>query len=110
MELDADYLKIDPKDLKRITKRVSKKMLALKKKLKFDAIVFRGNSGAAIAFPVSVATGIPVVLVRKEGSHGSKVEGSCSVSKYLILDDFISSGETMKKILGEMAKWSNDSD
>ncbi len=110
MELDADYLKISPKDLKRITTRVSKKMLALKKKLKFDAIVFRGNSGAAIAFPVSVATGIPVVLVRKEGSHGSKIEGSCNVSKYIILDDFISSGDTMRKILNEMTKWNAGGD
>lgn len=31
----------------------------------FDAIAFRGTSGAAMAFPLSYITGIPLIHVRK---------------------------------------------
>ena len=76
--------------------------------VRFDALAFRGMSGAGVAYPVSYATGIPVVCVRKasDNSHGSEVESSDNeeIEKYLIIDDFISSGETIWNIIVGMNK------
>ncbi len=97
MEMSSAYLNLNPKVLKTIVNRVSKKLKTLKKKLKFDTIVIRGNSGTLVGYPVSIMTGIPVVLVRKdkESSHGDSIEGSGNMVKYIILDDFIFSGGTV---------------
>jgi adenine/guanine phosphoribosyltransferase-like PRPP-binding protein len=71
-------------------------------KHKFDSIAFRGMSGALIATPVSLALNKPLILIRKEEdvTHSSfKVEGNKACKRYVILDDFISSGETYKAIV-----------
>lgn len=67
---------------------------------KFDAIAFRGMSGAAIAFPVSYEIKIPLICVRKDSSHASDIVGGSyeEIISYLILDDFISSGQTVTEI------------
>ena len=75
----------------------------LREKLKFDALAFTGSSGSCVAFTMSVALNIPVIYVRKEGeqSHGAVVEsnsGAQRIGKYLIVDDFIASGSTVRKI------------
>ena len=74
----------------------------LHKKLKFDAVAFSGSSGCAIAFYVASKYCIPLIYVRKakEESHGSRVECNYqgNIRKYLIVDDFISSGNTIKYI------------
>lgn len=75
----------------------------LKSRLKFDAIAFTGVSGAAMAFPVSYITGIPLICVRKqEQSHGKMIEGHGNFKKYLILDDFICTGTTICRILEQL--------
>ena len=92
----------DPKDYGKLVETVVARVLELQKSLKFQAIAFRGTSGAAMAYPVSAATGIPLICIRKDGSHhGGPVEGSAliDVKKYLIIDDFISGGTTMDKII-----------
>lgn len=67
--------------------------------LQYDAIAFRGTSGAALAFPLSLSLGKPLLHVRKPGSHAtSKVEGDLTSKSYVIIDDFISSGKTLKLI------------
>ncbi len=72
-------------------------------KYKFDAIAFTGSSGAAVAFPLAMLFKIPLIYVRKDGetSHGSPVEcnARCHIKKYLIVDDFVSSGETVRRIV-----------
>ena len=90
-----------PKKLASTSKRVAKKLLKLQKTLQFDAIAFRGNSGAGIAYPVSMLTGIPLICVRKgEKSHGQKVEAAQrSIYRYVVLDDFISDGGTLESII-----------
>lgn len=77
-----------------------KVVLDLKKKLKFDVILFRGSSGAAIAYPISYLTGTRVFHIRKDGEsdHGTGVEGVGVVKKFIIIDDFISSGTTIQKV------------
>jgi hypothetical protein len=70
----------------------------------FDAIAFRGMSGALVAPIVGYLLGKPVVLVRRgENSHSKYlVEGLHEVNRYIIIDDLISSGTTINTILQMM--------
>ena len=70
-----------------------------KRKLKFDAIAFRGLSGAVVAPMVALALKKTMIAVRKSNSHGIKVCGDLGAQSYLIIDDFISSGVTIRKIV-----------
>ena len=70
-----------------------------KRKLKFDAIAFRGLSGAVVAPMVALALKKTLIAVRKSNSHGIKVCGDLGAQSYLIIDDFISSGVTIRKIV-----------
>jgi orotate phosphoribosyltransferase-like protein len=95
--------------LKDLIDEIAPKMVKLRAKLKFDVMAFRGFSGASIAYPLSYVTGIPVLLVRKtstsgrliDDSHGYVLESDSSVdiNKYVIIDDFISSGHTCRQIV-----------
>jgi adenine/guanine phosphoribosyltransferase-like PRPP-binding protein len=80
------------------------------------AIVFTGMSGAALAYPVSYLTGIPLICVRKAGikthsthwvESGSAVRDALFEGKpisYIILDDLIDSGASVKRIQRYMRK------
>ncbi len=73
----------------------------------FDAIAFCGMSGALVAPSVADALDKHLIMVRKadDGSRHSSlpVEGILE-GRYLILDDFISSGRTVKFIMAQIAK------
>lgn len=73
----------------------------------FDAIVFRGMSGALIAPSVADRLKKNLVMVRKpeDGSHHScfTVEGVAS-ERYVIVDDFISTGNTIDQIRASLAR------
>ena len=79
-----------------------------KRKLKFDAIAFRGLSGAVVAPMVALALKKTLIAVRKNRSHGIKVCGDLGAQSYLIIDDFISSGETVRKIVTGIERASID--
>lgn len=67
----------------------------------FDSIAFRGMSGAVIAGALAVRLKKPLILVRKpyDVTHSCfQVEGNKAVRRYLIVDDFICSGETVGAI------------
>jgi len=65
----------------------------------FDAIAFRGVSGALVAPAVAVAVGKPLIVVRKsEASHGRPVEGAITAKRYVIVDDFVGAGGTVRAI------------
>lgn len=70
-----------------------------------DAVVVRGTSGLSAAFAALVYVDFNLVHLRKhnDGSHGSPVEGHKPFRKYLILDDFIDSGETVRGIIADLA-------
>jgi adenine/guanine phosphoribosyltransferase-like PRPP-binding protein len=101
---------------KKLFAKTVKKTITLVKQLqkqhKFTAIAFSGSSGAALAFPVAYATGLSLIHARKrDNSHwvqdnprhkGSHVEGSMGAKKYIIIDDFISSGTTVDRILRDV--------
>lgn len=89
-----------PKYLDLIPKAV-KEIRQLRKKLKFDAIAFTGSSGAALAFPLSYFLKLPLIHVRKGQSHygSGPIEGTISSQRYLIVDDFIDRGNTIRRII-----------
>ena len=55
----------EPNRFKKTVDNTIKAINSLNKEKKINAIAFTGTSGAALAYPVSYATGIPLLCVRK---------------------------------------------
>jgi adenine/guanine phosphoribosyltransferase-like PRPP-binding protein len=75
---------------------------------RFDSLAFRGMSGAVIAPPVAIALKKHLIMVRKpeEPTHSDfPVEGNINSRKYIIIDDFMSSGKTARAIIEAVAKF-----
>lgn len=69
----------------------------------FDAIAFRGSSGAALAYPLGFLLKKPLIHIRKELGHaGIRVEGLFGAKRIAVIDDFVSSGETIRIIVEEL--------
>lgn len=66
----------------------------------FEAIAFRGVSGALVAPAVAAKLGKSLIVVRKaEARHSPyEVEGEDSIRSYLIIDDQIAGGGTIREI------------
>jgi hypothetical protein len=95
----------DPRTLRETMERATEAARKIRTTIPFDAIAFRGSSGAALAYPISAALEVPAVYVRKptESSHGRSIEGpSTEVSRYLIVDDMISSGATVRAVMAAL--------
>lgn len=82
----------------------------------FDAIAFQGMSGAVIAPILACFMEKYLIFVRKGDSYGecgvgeschssNKVEGPCGPVRFLIVDDFIAGGNTMKRIYKQVRKY-----
>ena len=71
-----------------------------------DAVAVTGKSGLSLAFATLMLIDFPLIVVRKRGenSHGNPIEGTQSVNvrKYIILDDFVSLGTTIKTMVGSI--------
>lgn len=97
------------KKLQEVIRESSATIAELKKKLKFHAIAFSGSSGGCVAFHAAIEHNIPLIYVRKpeEKSHGHHVESNFTgnIKKYLIVDDFICSGDTVKRILKDVQQY-----
>lgn len=73
--------------------------------LDFDAIAFTGFSGALIAPILALRLGKQMLLIRKssDNTHSSfRVEGDIAAEKFIIIDDCISSGSTIHRILNDI--------
>lgn len=70
------------------------------------AVIVRGNSGVSCAFAALMQENFNLCLLRKrcDNSHGSPLEGpdGFSFEKYIILDDFISTGDTVDGIIEDL--------
>jgi adenine/guanine phosphoribosyltransferase-like PRPP-binding protein len=93
----------DPKQLRSI----SRKAAMFLKKQEFDAIAVRGISGMTVGSIVSYLLDKPLIIVRKgkpvEPCHSSyTVESSIDSGTYIIIDDLISSENTIKTIVDEI--------
>ncbi len=70
-------------------------------KVQFDTIVCRGTSGLLVAPFVAMAMKKHLIIVRKsDGNHyGSPTEGYTNPGRFIIVDDFIASGNTCRTII-----------
>lgn len=73
-----------------------------------DAIACRGTSGLLIAPSVADAFGLPLIVVRKpnDGSHSSSIIEAPNMPdsfNYVVIDDLISTGNTIKTIEREIS-------
>ena len=76
-------------------------LLRILKHFDFDAIAFRGLSGALIVPTIAMMMDKTLLAVRKgEQSHSSRmVEGDYNARRYVIIDDLIASGTTVQTIV-----------
>jgi len=75
-----------------------------KSKVRFSVIAFRGVSGSLVAPLVAVKLRKKIAVVRKRSarSHADRhVEGYLE-GNYIIIDDFVESGNTCKAIMRDM--------
>ena len=90
-----------------LKKTISLCKRALKNK-NFDAIAFRGLSGTLVGPAVVVGMNKTMLAVRKrdDNSHSDMmVEGDKGAKHYIIIDDFINSGSTVRAIRKEVKKF-----
>lgn len=68
----------------------------------YDAthIVVTGKSGVSAAYAALMLVDFKLCVVRKPGesSHGMGIEGEGEVGRYILLDDFVSSGATVRRV------------
>lgn len=96
-----------PENLRNTIRRTVK---ALRPKVgEFDAIAFRGTSGALMAPIISALLKKHLIMVRKQdGHHGQyEIEGALDC-RYIILDDIIATGNTVRVIQVEIEDVSPD--
>ena len=90
-----------PESLEKIIRRI--KRIIKKHKIKFDTIGFTGMSGSLVAPILAVRLKKKMLFVRKNPnfSHGEKIEGYLG-GRVLVIDDFIETGKTIKRILNAL--------
>ena len=91
-----------PESVRKYAKQAAEAIPRMMAETNADAIVVSGNSGISIGHAALMLIEFPLVLVRKnkDNSHGTAVEGPLNhkLRRYLILDDFVSSGATVRNI------------
>jgi adenine/guanine phosphoribosyltransferase-like PRPP-binding protein len=93
---------LTPKRAKYTVKQVIR--MIKERGLEFDTIACRGVSGLLIAPIVAMRLNKIMIVVRKgENTHsGYEVEGDHGAKRYLILDDFIDGGDTVRAIIKDI--------
>jgi hypoxanthine phosphoribosyltransferase len=97
-------------------KKIIPQAAKLLKGMKFDAIAFRGMSGCLFAAPLSLRLRKPLLMVRKpcacpSSTHTKmKVEGDINAQTYIIVDDFIGTGRTVREIISTLQQWAEFDD
>lgn len=117
--INSSYLNIvfNPETLASAVRGLIKRIHAsgLEVNRDFQAIVFRGMSGALVAPIVAYELSCPVVVCRKEGdsthakgelgvSDGDYLEGWRGFTSFIVVDDFMASGKTMNAIFKTVKK------
>lgn len=90
-----------PKQLRKVVREAC----ATLKTLDFDAIAFCGLSGSLIAPILAMRLNKTLLAVRKDDEvcHSPrKVEGDFGAKRYIIVDDFIDSGDTARGIIEKL--------
>ena len=96
----------DRKKLRDRVKTLAEALPGIMEQTGADSLWVTGKSGIAIAFPLLYVMDVKIITVRKPGedSHGTTFEGADEFEpkKYLILDDFVSTGETVGRVLTQV--------
>lgn len=111
MKLNQDYHKtttalVLEKRVDQFT-AIMRSWLAARPNQPISHLVYRGVSGACMAWPLSYRLRIPVIAIRKPGetSHSydgdniGAISGDGDLCGYVIVDDFICSGNTIQRII-----------
>lgn len=105
---------LHPRSLEQFVKIALKVMRSKKfKKMypEYDTLAFSGYSGALIAPILALAMGKDMALVRKKGdvrASSYDVEGYKNIKKYIIVDDFVCSGDTAARIIKGVKQFAPD--
>jgi adenine/guanine phosphoribosyltransferase-like PRPP-binding protein len=98
---------LNPQVRKDTVKRVTKILKEFDKVRPFDAIAVSGMSGALIGSTIADRLGKGIIVVRKEDDTSThswyKVEGAIC-ERYIIIDDLIASGKTVRRIIDQIKK------
>ena len=98
---------INPERLDLVSNFLAEEINKDKEELGINSIAVTGLSGLVIGGLVSVKTNLPLILVRKDGEdkHSSyEVEFTDDLKElnYCIVDDLVSSGDTLKRIINKI--------
>lgn len=103
----SDYMTVGfGKNRKSILDKAVRELKLVMRSHPFTAIAFRGVSGALFAPSIADKLKVGLIAIRKEteNCHSScLIEGLTNV-EYIIVDDFISSGDTVKTIVNTIKK------
>jgi hypoxanthine phosphoribosyltransferase len=95
-------------DVRKLPKTVDKLARAIRRhNLKFNAVAFRGMSGALVVPMLCLKLRKGMICCRKksEESHSAAAEGYMGGGNYIIVDDFINSGTTISGIITAIEDW-----
>lgn len=106
--ISSDYL-AEPMQLDKINDFL-KRAVKFTKGYNFDAFAFRGMSGALIAPLLAYKTKKTLLMVRKpkneEFTHSRfQIEGDLSAKRYIIIDDQMCTGETVRAIVKDVSEF-----
>ena len=89
-------------------RQISEDLPVFMKAVNADTVVVSGSSGLSVAFALRMLVDIPIIMLRKsgEGAHSGKwsamSDREITTRRYVILDDFTESGETVNRIVQDM--------
>jgi hypothetical protein len=90
-----------PAERSELIKKSAATLATYQQEHKFDAIAVRGYSGISIGSILSFLLDVPCIMVRKTHSHDHRMAfGLANARNYIIVDDFVASGETVRAIHG----------
>lgn len=99
----------DPTRLRSTAKEIAHVLPWLMRHTGAEAVAVTGKSGLSLAFATLMLVDFPLIVVRKRGenTHGSSIEGTegVAVHRYLILDDFVASGTTVKTVVDDLTRY-----
>lgn len=74
--------------------------------VKFDTLVFRGFSGTLVGPATALRLGKRWALIRKQGdtAHSSRIVEGDNIGDYVIIDDFLDTGHTVRTIAETLSK------
>jgi orotate phosphoribosyltransferase len=109
--ISSPYLKepLSGQQLSGLVERAVK--LLEKNNAQFDSIAVRGVSGLLFGPALAARMGKNIIVVRKDaemsphGHSGCRVEGDIETKAYIVADDLICSGDTIREVIKQIYAW-----